>query len=64
MMERFLAGEDGDHISYLDIDNNERYDDLDLKYFVFFVYRFIVACLFVRLIVIPMAHSFVRTIIS
>ena len=32
MMERFLAGEDGDHISYLDIDNNEQYDDLDLRF--------------------------------
>ena len=32
MMERFLGGQDGDHISYLDIDNNEQYDDLVLRF--------------------------------
>lgn len=31
MIQRFLGGEDSDHISYLDIDNNEKYDDLVMR---------------------------------
>lgn len=31
MIERFLEGQDSEHISYHDIDNNEKYDDLDMR---------------------------------
>ena len=31
MMEKFLAGADTDHIVYQEIDDNERYDDLQIR---------------------------------
>ena len=35
MMQRFLDGQDADHISYQDIDNNEKYDDLVMRFVTF-----------------------------
>ena len=37
MIQRFLGGEDTDHISYLEIDNNEKYDDLVMRFIEIFL---------------------------